>query len=385
MKSCLTLLLISLALAGPARGAGQLPKSSPKNEGVNPKRLDRVYQLVESHVKSGKLAGAEVMILRHGKIIGARDFGSSDLDSGAPMTRNTILRIYSMTKVVTSIAALQLFEEGKLPLDAPITNWLPELKDVKVCAGGTAEAPQLVNLTNQITVRMLLNHTAGLTYEFYSTSPVHELYKRQDLWESRSLDDFIAKVGRLPLLAQPGRAFNYSISLDVLGVIIQRVSGEKFEDYVANHITQPLKMNDTFFDVPAEKLNRVGKLHQIGPDGKLRTTAPILGAYAEPGKGIPAGGAGLFSTIDDYARFAQMLLNNGELHGTRILSRKTVEMARSNEPSSAGMFYWSGAATTHFFCDPKEQVAALIFCQHIPFDQHGIFTKFRTAVFQALE
>ncbi|MCW5557597.1 MAG: beta-lactamase family protein [Verrucomicrobiae bacterium] len=364
-------------------------------------------------MKAGQHAGANVLVVRHGKIVGRRSFGSRDLDSDKPMEEDTLVRIYSMTKVVTAVAALQLFEQNRFNLDSPVTQWLPELKDVKVFTGGTADAPQLAPTTNAITVKTLLNHTAGFTYDFFAGSPVNDLYKRQDLWNSASLDEFIAKVGQLPLLAQPGTAYNYSISDDVLGVLIQRVSGMTFEDYVARNITGPLGMNDTFFDVPADKRDRVAKLHELR-DGTLHTTLEIIGAYAEPGRGIPAGGAGLFSTLGDYARFAQCLLNGGQLDGVRLLGRKTVELARMNslpagvnafgpadgwglfsavrvnavaagEPVSEGAFFWSGAATTHFFCDPKEDVLALVFCQHIPFDQHGLFTRFRTAVMQAVE
>jgi CubicO group peptidase (beta-lactamase class C family) len=417
MKFKTGLLLLALGASCLARAASPLPVSSPEQEGIDTQRLDRVHELVASFVREGKHAGATLLIARNGKLVDWRAYGSRDLDTGAPMEKDTIFRIYSMTKMVTAIAALQLFEQGKLLLDSAVTNWLPELRPVEVFTGGTADSPQLEPVKTPITVRMLLNHTGGFTYDFFEGSPVHEIYKRADLWNSSSLDEFIQRVGRLPLLSQPGTAFHYSIGDDVLGVLIQRVSGERFEDYVRGHVTEPLKMSDTFFDVPVEKKGRIGQLHQAGPDGKLHTTAPILGAYAEPGRGIPCGGAGLFSTIGDYARLAQMLLNGGQLDGARILSRKTMELARlnsltttptpyhefsgsdgwglfsavrldvarSNEPSSVGMLYWSGAATTHFFVDPQEQLAALVFCQYIPFDQYGLFTRFRIAVYQALE
>lgn len=398
--------------------ASPLPESTPAAEHIDASRLTRVQELIQSHIDAGKHAGATVLIARHGKIVEWKAFGKRDIDAGAPMEKDTIVRIYSMSKVITAVAALQLLEQGKLQLDSPAANWLPEIRSVGVFSGGTVDAPETVPPTNQITVKMLLNHTAGFTYDFFSGSHVHELYKRADLWNSTSLDDFMTRVGKLPLLAQPGTAYNYSISDDVLGALIQRASGEKFEDYVAAHITRPLKMNDTFFDVPADKMARVAKLHEI-KDGRLRTTPEILGAYAEAGRGIPAGGAGLFSTIGDYARFVQCLLDGGTLDGARILGRKTVELARldslealpwprangrvtpadgwglfsavrtdvakGNEPGSEGMFYWSGAATTHFFADPKEQLIALVFCQHLPFDQHGLFSKFRTAVYQSLD
>lgn len=405
--------LLGAGLCLSVLAADPLPMAQPKSEGIDPARLERVFDLVEGTVKDGKHAGASVLVARHGKIVGWRNFGVRDLETGKTVERDTIFRIYSMTKVVTAVAVLQLFEQNRFNLDSPVAEWLPELKEPRVLTGGTADQPVLVPAATPITVRMLLNHTAGFTYDFFAGSPVHDLYKKADLWESSSLDQFMAKVGRLPLLAQPGTAYNYSISDDILGALVQRVSGMKFEDYVAKNITGPLRMTDTGFDVPESKRDRVSRLHEIR-DGKLRTTPEILGAWVEPGRGIPAGGAGLFSTIGDYARFAQCLLNGGQLDGTRILGRKTVELARMNslppgvnafspadgwglfsavrldpvragEAASAGTFFWSGAATTHFFVDPKEEVVALVFCQHLPFDQHALFTRFRTAVMQAVE
>lgn len=390
-----------------------LPRSTPAAEGIDPVRLKRVGELLQGELKAGHYAGANVLVARHGKIVDWQSFGVRDITSGAPMEPDTICRIYSMSKVVTAVAVLQLFEQNRLRLSDPVTQWLPELKNLQVFVGGTAAEPRLEPATNVITVKMLLNHTAGFTYDFFQFSPVNELYTKADLWNSQTLDEFVSKVSRLPLVAQPGVAFNYSISDDLLGLLIQRVSGEPFDQYIARHITQPLQMNDTAFDVPVEKRGRLATLHEIR-DGKLQLAAAILGADAEPGKGIPCGGAGLFSTIGDYARFAQCLLNGGELDGARILGRKTIELARMNSlpdgvgafsPNdgwglfsaleldlarsgrlgSVGTFFWSGAATTHFFVDPQEQLVALVFCQHFPFDQFGLFGRFHIAVYQALE
>lgn len=413
-KSICLLMGLLVAAALPAASPPPLPLSTPADQGVDAARLGRMHDLVGGYVADGKHAGAVTLVVRHGRIVDWRTWGRADLDTAAPMEKDTIFRIYSMTKVVTSVAALQLYEQGRFLLDSPVTNWIPELARLQVIQGGTAAAPQLVPATNTLTVRMLLNHTGGFTYDFFAGSPVHELYQQADLWNSDSLDVFIEKVARLPLLAQPGTAFSYGIGNDILGLLIQRVSGLAFDDYVARHITGPLQMNDTFFDVPEEKRERVATLHLHGLDGKLQTTPAILGTYAEPGRGIPCGGAGLFSTVGDYARFAQCLLNGGELDGVRILGRRTVElacrnslpagesafapsegwglfsglrldMASSLEPASESMFYWSGAATTHFFVDPEEDLIGLVFAQHIPFDEHQLFTRFRVGIYQALE
>jgi CubicO group peptidase (beta-lactamase class C family) len=410
MKSLL--LASCLAVASLLSAASPLPASRPRSEGIDPSRLEGVYDLVGGMVRDGRHAGASLLVVRHGRVVGFQAFGSRDLDSGAPMERNTICRIYSMSKVVTAVAVLQSFERNRFNLDSPVAEWLPELKAMRVLTGGTAENPVTVPADKPITVRMLLNHTAGFTYDF-GDSVAERLYRAADLWNSTSLDDFIGKVGRLPLVAQPGTTFTYSISDDILGVLVQRVSGLSFEEYVRRNITAPLQMVDTGFDVPVEKRGRLARLHAVR-DGRLCTTNVILGAWAEAGRGIPSGGGGMFSTLDDYARFAQCLLNGGVLDGKRILGRKTIELARMNslptgvhafspaegwglfsavrmdpvkagEPVSAGTFYWSGAATTHFFVDPKEEVVALVFCQHLPFDPNGLFTRFRTAVMQAVE
>lgn len=402
------LTLVGLLAAAP------LPTSTPDQQGFDAQRLERLHDLLSGYVDSGRHAGAVAMVVRNGHIVDWRTWGKANLDTGRPFDRDTICRIYSMSKIVTSVAVLQLFEQNKLQLNQQVTDFIPELKGIKVFKGGTADAPELEDLGTPITIKMLLNHTAGFTYDFFQGSPVHELYKRQDLWNASSLDEFVGRVAKLPLISQPGERFEYGINNDLLGLVVQRASGLPFEDYLTKHITGPLKMVDTAFYVPAEKMSRLAALHEHGPDGKLRTAAPIIGAYAEKGRGIPSGGGGLFSTIGDYARFGQCLLNGGELDGVRILGRKTIELALQNslpdgvdafgpsegwglmsalrldmagalEPASEGMFYWSGAATTHFFADPEEDLMGLVFCQHLPFDEHQLFTRFRTAIYQALE
>lgn len=391
------------------------PTASLGSVGIIPERLAATPKLLQEHINEGKIAGASYLILRQGLLVEQRQFGLANLDNRTPMRSDTIFRIYSMTKPITSVAALQLVEQGRLNLNDPITRWLPELEGLKVYRENTAS--EELTEANPITVRMLLNHTAGFTYDFFEGSPVHELYKQQDLWSSADLDDFIQRVAKLPLLSAPGTAFNYSIGLDVLGALIERVAHEPFPSYLDRHIFQPLGMEDTGFNVPDEKRPRLATIHQLNTSGKLETTTAILGAYAEAGKGIPSGGGGLFSTINDYARFAQMLLNKGTFRGERILGRKTVELAlqnsltttstpynsfspsdgwgllgavrldvgRGGELGSKGMFYWSGAATTHFFVDPTEGLIGLVFTQHIPFDQHNLFSPFRNTVYQALE
>ena len=398
-----------------ANAASPLPVSSPEHEQIDPARLERMHALVSGYIADGKHAGAAAMVVRNGKIVDWQTWGKANIDTGDAVSRDTIFRIYSMSKIVTSVAVLQLFEQNKLLLSQPVTDFIPELKELRVFTGGTAEAPELEDIKTPITIRMLLNHTAGFTYGFFEESPVHKLYKTADLWNAGSLDDFLRRAAALPLIAQPGETYHYGISNDILALVVQRTSGMSFEEYIAENITGPLKMKDTAFYVPAEKLHRLAAIHRHGEDGRLTVVVDdLLGAYAEKGHGVPSGGGGLFSTIGDYARFIQSLLNSGELDGVRILGRKTIELAMQNslpegafafspamgwglmsglhidmpgslEPVSEGTFTWSGAATTHFFADPSEKLIGMIFTQHFPYDEHQLFTRFRISVYQALQ
>jgi len=355
-------------------------------------------------------------VVRNGFIVDWNAWGKASIASGEPIRKNSIFRIYSMTKIITSVAVLQLFEQNKLLLYQPVTDFIPELKDLKVFAGGTTDAFELEEIKTPITIKMLLNHTAGFTYGFFDESPVNELYKAADLWNASSLEDFLERAAALPLIAQPGESYHYGISDDILALVVQRVSGMPFEEYIAANITAPLKMKDTAFYVPKEKIDRLVAIHTPGKDGKLQLVAKdeITGVFTEKGRGIPSGGNGLFSTIGNYARFIQSLLNGGQLDGVRILGRKTIELAMQNslpegafafspaigwglmsglhidmpaslEPVSEGTFTWSGAATTHFFADPTEHLIGLIFIQHFPYDEHQLFTRFRISIYQALE
>lgn len=377
-----------------------------------PGRADRIPALLKAEVDNGHHAGASFVLWQRGQLLAEGAFGSADVDRGRPLRRDSIVRIYSMTKPITAVAALVLVEQGRLRLDQPIRELLPEFAAPKVFVGGTADAPTTVDAMRPITVRMLLNHTAGFTYDFFRDSPLHEIYRRADLWGATSSADFLKRAAALPLLAQPGAAWNYSIADDVLGVLIERVVDGPLADHVREHVTGPLGMVDTDFDVAPEKRARLATLHRQ-EQGRLVTMEPTFGVYAEAGKGFSAGGAGLFSTLDDYARFARFLLGDGSLDDARVLGRKTMELARTNslrdgqrtsrpgdgwglvaavcvDPGaghdlfSAGTQHWSGAATTTFFADPTEGLVGVLFAQHLPFDEHKLIARFRTVVYQAL-
>ncbi len=404
-------------VVSPPLPAQSLPTAGAGKMGFSAERLERMHALVQGYIDQGKHAGAITIIARKGRVVDLKTYGWRDLQARAPMQRDTIVRIYSMSKVITSVAAMQLVEESRIALDDPVSRYIPELKDLKVCTGGTPEAPVLVDATRPITIKHLLTHTAGFAYDFSAKEPVKTLYQRADILESSSLKEFVERLAKLPLVQQPGAAFNYGVNTDVLGYVVEVVSGQPLEVYLQKRIFDPLGMKDTDFDVPPEKMPRLAKLYETAADGSLREVAkPPYGTYAEKGRGFSSGGGGLFSTADDFLRFAQMLLNGGKLDGKQILGRKTVELMTANhltfldKPSiggngwegfglggsvrldlasantlgSVGEFGWNGAATTTFRIDPKEKTVALLFVQHLPYNQHGIFEKFYTLFYAAL-
>jgi CubicO group peptidase (beta-lactamase class C family) len=394
----------------------QLPTASPKAAGFDPARLGVLHATTKRFVDEGQHAGLITLLARNGKLVDFQAYGYRDLEKQLPMERDTICRVYSMSKIITCAATLVLFEEGRFNLDDPVANYLPELKGMKVWAGGTQDAPKLEPLKRPITIKHLLTHTSGLMYDFSGEDELAKLWHSADLWSGPGLSSFIAKLGKLHLKHQPGDAYTYGVNQDVLGGLIERVSGRTFGVFLDERIFRPLGMKDTGFDVPEAKMDRLAKTYKHGPDGKLVEDKPIIETWPEPGRGIEAGGAGIFSTAGDYARFAQMLCNGGTLDGQRILGRKTIELMTANHlvtlpnnqaatrqkgfglgvevttdlgqlsvPSSVGQFGWYGAATTYCQIDPKEKIVAIAFAQHFPFDEHNFFAQFQTGYYQALK
>jgi CubicO group peptidase (beta-lactamase class C family) len=343
-------------------------------------------------------------------------YGYRDLEKKLPMERDTICRVYSMSKIITCAATLILFEEGRFTLDDPVSNYLPELKDMKVWTGGTQEEPKLEALKRPITIKHLLTHTSGLIYDFSGEDELTKLWRSADLWSGPGLTNFISKLGKLPLKHQPGDAYTYGVNMDVLGALIERISGKTFGQFLEERMFRPLGMKDTGFDVPESKLNRLAKTYKHGADGKFIEDKPLIETWPDAGHGIEAGGAGIFSTATDYFHFAQMLCNGGTFAGHRILGRKTVELmtadhmvnlpnnqaatrqrgfgfgvevttdlGRLSVPSSVGQFGWYGAATTYCQIDPAEKIVAIALAQHFPFNEHNFFAEFQTGYYQALK
>jgi CubicO group peptidase (beta-lactamase class C family) len=410
-------IVAGLLLVTSTGAAGQaLPTAAPASEGFAPDRLDRLHARMKQFVDDGQHAGILSLIARNGHIVDVQAWGLRDREQHLPMERNTIFRIYSMTKMVTTVAVMQLVEQGRIALDDPVGKYLPALASPKVFAGGTAKHPRLVAATRAVTIKDLLTHTSGYPYWFmYSKGPLDEIYKDAALADAKSLDEFIQRLSALPLAHQPGARFSYGIGLDVLGAVVQKVSGEKFEAYVADQVCGPLKMVDTAFYVPAEKRSRLATVYTTKDGALSKVTEPLTMTSVDAG-GVPFGGAGLFSTIDDYARLGQALLNGGQLDGVRILGRKSVELMEANELShmakvtnqfsdsdgfgfggavrvelargnrlgSVGQFGWTGAATTYFNIDPHEHTMVLVFTQHFPHNEHHLFEAFSTLFYASL-
>ena len=418
----LRLALVSAVLVpigAPAGLAQGLPTATPESQGFSAERLERLHERMHEFVKEGKHAGILVLIARNGKIVESRSYGLRDREQKLRMEEDTIFRIYSMSKVITSVAALILHEEGRLKLDDPISKYLPAFDKPKVLKGGTVKAPVLVAAKTPITVRHLLTHTSGYIYGF-GKDPIDTIYRDTKLLQAPTMAVFLERASKMPLVQPPGQSFRYGISIDLLGAVIEKVSGQTLDAFIESRITRPLGMKETSFTVPAEKRARVAKIYTTGKDGKLKEPQPFVPGDIpypdEQGRLFPSGGGGMFSTIGDYARFGQMLLNGGALDGVRILGRKTVELMETNHLSgltretvdsndyegfglggsvrislarggrlgTVGQFGWSGAATTDFRIDPKEQLMTLVFTQHFPFNQHDLFWNALTLTYAAL-
>ena len=415
----------------------------PQRAGFSVQRLSRVGDLLRRYVEGGHLAGATALIYRKGQIAYRNAIGRRDLETGLPMTEDTIFRIYSMTKPITSVAVLMLYEDGHFLLDDPVSSILPEFADVRVCTGDLAN---LVLPDRPPTVKDLLMHTAGLSYGWGDDSPVEKLYHQtfRDI-ELHSLETFVHRLAALPLLYHPGTRWRYSRATDVLGRLVEVISGKTLDQFFQQEIFKPLAMNDTGFHVPADSVERFAACYcppggfKFGGDlanrassrpshnhGDRKPVQPPIELYDAPRKSRytkrPAylsGGGGLVSTLGDYLRFSQMLLNEGILDGNRVLGRKTVELMRANhlpphlvpieigdgvraghgfglgmsalvdppaysQPGSVGAYGWGGLATTRFWIDPVENLVGLFMTQFIPSDYYTIEREFSLAVYQAL-
>jgi CubicO group peptidase (beta-lactamase class C family) len=413
------LLLASVALAA------DLPTAAPSDVGVG--RLDRITGFFKTDTDAKRIPGAVVMIARDGKVVYHEAFGVRDPATGAPMRKDSIFRIYSMTKPVTGVAVLMLMEEGKLRLSDPVSKYLPALKNLKVMTETVDAQGRRITSTvpanREITIQDLMRHTSGITYGVGNSAAEQAMTKAgigiplpggHELPLSLRMTDqqLVDEIGKLPLMFQPGTSWEYGRSIDVLLALIEVISGQRGDRFMTERIFQPLGMTDTFFNVPADKLDRVA---QPGPDPDTGETAKLTDVTQQ--RIFLGGGEGLLSTASDYMRFALMLANGGEGNGVRLLSRKTVELMTSDHlgaalsqgpnfapgpgygfgltvavrtqpgmsayPGSVGEYNWGGYAGTAFWVDPKEKLVPIMLMQAPGQRLYYRFT-FRGLVYQSI-
>jgi len=385
-------------LAATAVGSGEvLPTAKPEEVGLSSAKLGEIVPAVKRLVAAGRISGAVTVVARRGKIAHFEATGLMDVAKKRPMAVDTIFRIYSMSKPVTAVAALILVDEGKLDLDAPVAKYLPEFKELTVLAEGKRVAPR-----RAMTVRDLMRHTSGLTYGYFSRTPVDRMYLEVNILNGEgTLADMVTKLAKIPLLYHPGERWHYSVSIDVLGRVIEVVSEKPLDVFMKARIFDPLGMVDTGFHVPKKKHARFAV--NYGPAGKgLRIVDhPGSSRFGRPAT-LFSGGGGLVSTATDYLRFAQMLVNGGVLGRTRILKSETVAAMTSNQlekklvpirfgatpmpgtgfglgvsvriassplpfPGAVGEYGWAGAASTSFWIVPGEEMVGMVMTQLMPF------------------
>ena len=396
----------------------------PESVGFSSERLDRLHALIQDEIDHKQLAGAITILARHGKVVDYRTYGVRDLATGAPMTKDTIFRDYSMTKPVTGVAMMILYEQGKwLPSD-PISKYIPGFAGLKVFTGVDSDGKMiLVDPEHAPTMRELMSHSAGFSYGNGKT-PVDAMYQDLKPMQSANLEEMTARLARIPLNYQPGHGWTYSVSMDVQGYIVEKLSGQSLPDFMRDHIFTPLGMKDAGFFVPEDKRSRFATNYRDDGHGQLSVTAagaPPNDYTTQPT--MPSGGGGLVSTAEDYYRFASMLANGGELDGKRVLAPSTVKLMSSNhlpdelltgkfgigqhimrpgfgygydcavvfDPPAAnlsdvkGTFFWDGAAGTWFWVDPTNDLVFVGMIQRRGgSDNHALLYRTHATVYSAL-
>jgi len=419
MKKSLFLLiaLFTLITLSSYAQSTELRESSPLSVRISEDRLGRIDKMLQQGIDSGWIAGAVGFIARDGKIVYDKPFGINNVETKTPMHKDDIFRIASQTKAITSLAVMMLFEQGKFLLDDPISKYIPEFANPTVLEKFNVKDSSYttVKANREITIRDLLTHTSGIDYAVIGSENMNPIYAKAGIpmgfvSEKIVLGDKIRKLGRLPLVHQPGERFTYGLNVDVLGYLVEVLSGESLDHYFQKHIFESLGMNDTYFYLPASKYNRLVKVTAEDKNHHLVNASSDFVDYPINGKTYFSGGAGLSSTVKDYATFLQMLLNKGEYNGKRLLARRTVELMTSNQIGdlnlgrdkfglgfeittangqaklgiSEGSFSWGGYFATSYWADPKEHLVCLLFLQQSPFSHSEISDKFKALVYQAL-
>jgi CubicO group peptidase (beta-lactamase class C family) len=409
--------------------AGSLPQVAPEEVGLSTARLARLDAIADRLVEDGEIAGAVVLLMRRGRVAHFEAYGQMDRESGLLMRKDAIFRICSMSKPITSVAAMMLYEEGRFLLDDPVAVLLPEFERPQVlvpAAAGAVDPFGLVPAERPITIRHLLTHTAGISYRFLGVPIIADLYAEASIADGLAeteldLAENVRRIAAQPLLHQPGERHSYGLSTDVLGRIVEVASGKPLRQFLQARIFGPLGMPDTDFFVPDSRQARLAAVYRTDrgeglerlAEGPLEEDGTVFSAtypYRGPRR-YQSGGAGLVSTATDYARFAQMLLNGGELDGVRLLSRKTVELmtadhlagvdedlgygfglglavaldpGRSGEIPTEGTWVWGGFYTTRFWIDPGERMVGVILTQTYPYDSGRVLERLQALAYQAI-
>ena len=360
-------------------------------------RLDEFSESIEAEIEAGKIVGCAALLFRNNEVEFSKTWGNRDREKNETVEADTIWRIYSMTKPITSVAVMQLVESGELKLDEPVSTYLPEFKELKVQDGEV-----LVPCAREMTVRDLLRHTSGLTYGFFGNSEIDKMYSKAGiLIRDKDVSETVSKLAEIPLMHQPGSRWHYSVSTDVLGRLVEVASGKSFKDYLHENIFQPLEMKDTFFTVPEDKRHRFAQLYAPDGQGGLKPANRWSSYRFLNETDFHSGGGGLCSTTDDYLCFCKMLMNEGELNGTRLLKSETVrEMIKDQLPEKAargsfkfglgfhispeGHYSWGGAAGTRFWVDPDKKIVGVFMVQINPYRAKEYGYQFKRVVYDAL-
>ena len=398
---------------------------APKEAGLSPERLERITEhLNRSYVEPGKIAGCQVLVSRHGHVAYLASLGLMDRERGTPMADDTIFRIYSMSKPITSVALMSLYERGEFQLNDPVHKFIPEWRDLKVWVSGEGASMETRPPEQPMTMRHVLSHTGGLSYGM-TRHPADRAYVEQGIARApgETLRSFVEKLARVPLRYDPGTRWMYSYSTDVCGYLVEAISGKRFDTYLQETIFDPLGMPDTAFSVAPEKAHRLASNYQRQPDKSLALVDdPRTSTYLKTPTFF-SGGGGLTSTMADYLRFCEMLRRGGELDGARILGRRTIELMAMNHLAGGrdlstmamgafsetayegigfglgfattldevgagtmgrGDFYWGGAASTIFWVDPKEDLVVIFLTQLMPSTTFNFRGQLKSIVYSAI-
>ena len=412
----LLLCMLSMTTASLAAPAGGLERGSPEDLGFSVTRLALAHEMLAQHVEDGRVAGLVAGVARHGKIVYLESVGWNQIEQDNSMLENSIFQIRSMSKPITAVAAMQLVEQGKMKLDDPVSKYIPSFAEMQVFLDpAAADFNQTRPANREITIEDLLLNTAGLSHRFGALYRQNEVRSRGD-----SLEELAEKVATVPLIGDPGEQWVYSISITILGRVIEIVSGQKFDDYLNEHVYAPLQMTDTAFYVPDEKAERLARAYRVSSEDRSLSLLPQMAIPITQDPPLLEGAAGIVSSVPDYLRFLQALLNGGELDGERILQTDTVEAMTQNHISETlmpfgtnpnnpmldrgwgygmavvvdetmsaygtnnGEFGWSGSLGTFSWADPVSGTSVVIMLQIQPSGAYNIASKFKAMVHQSM-